>query len=132
MSGIVTREAIEERELREQARIEEERRQMLEAAPKFGTVEIVTSPNNLLVTSPGQADIGPKLAEAARQVERELRVGMHADAPRVALAGNLNRSALRGGVHPMRLRRGEDGRLFGPNRRKLRQVLHAPAEDLHQ
>ncbi len=46
---------IEARELRETARIAEERRIALEAAPKFGTVEIVTSPNNLLVTSPGQA-----------------------------------------------------------------------------
>ena len=45
---------IEARELREQARIEAERRAMLEAAPKFGTVEIVTSPNNLLITSEGQ------------------------------------------------------------------------------
>lgn len=27
---------------------------MLEAAPKFGTIEIITDPNNLLVTSPGQ------------------------------------------------------------------------------
>ena len=45
---------IEARELREQARIEAERQAMLDAAPKFGTVEIVTSPNNLLITSEGQ------------------------------------------------------------------------------
>lgn len=51
------KDIIEQRELREEARLAEERRIALEAAPKFGTVEIVTAPNNLLVTSPGQADM---------------------------------------------------------------------------
>ncbi|MFT6396085.1 MAG: hypothetical protein ACJAYU_000827 [Bradymonadia bacterium] len=44
---------IEARELREQARVEAERAAMLAAAPKFGTVEIVSAPNNLLITSEG-------------------------------------------------------------------------------
>jgi len=45
---------IEVRRLREEARVAEERRQRLANAPKFGTVQIVTDPNNLLVTSAGQ------------------------------------------------------------------------------
>ena len=51
------KDIIEAREMREQARIEAERQAMLDAAPKFGTVEIVTSPNNMLVTSEGQASM---------------------------------------------------------------------------
>lgn len=47
------KDIIEARELREQARVEAERAAMLAAAPKFGTVEIVSSPNNLLITSEG-------------------------------------------------------------------------------
>ncbi len=47
------KDIIEARELREQARIEAERQAMLDAAPKFGTVEIVSAPNNMLITSEG-------------------------------------------------------------------------------
>ncbi|MCB9508062.1 MAG: hypothetical protein H6698_04960 [Myxococcales bacterium] len=45
---------IELRRNREEARVAEERRQMLANAPKFGTVQIVADPSNMLVTSPGQ------------------------------------------------------------------------------
>lgn len=48
------RDIIEEKLMREQALREAERQAILDAAPKYGTIEIVTIPNNLLVAAEGQ------------------------------------------------------------------------------
>ncbi|TVQ95858.1 MAG: hypothetical protein EA398_16850 [Deltaproteobacteria bacterium] len=45
---------IEEREMRAAAQREAERQAILDAAPRYGTIEIVTIPNNLLVLAEGQ------------------------------------------------------------------------------
>ncbi|MFT6627808.1 MAG: hypothetical protein ACJA1R_001067, partial [Flavobacteriales bacterium] len=52
LSGV---DIIEVREQRAIAQADEERRLQLAAMPKYGTIEIVTDPNNMLVTSEGHA-----------------------------------------------------------------------------
>lgn len=47
------RDIIAEREYAEQMRVEEERRERMENAPRFGTIEILTIPENFLVEAEG-------------------------------------------------------------------------------
>jgi len=78
------------------------------------------------------ADVTAELPVPAVERKGQFGVGVDANTPRIAPAGDGEEVALATPIHPERLRRGEGGAFLDGDGCQLREVLHSSTEGLHE